>query len=411
MTGWWKRFDWLSLAVTLALIGIGTVAIRSAGCARAEVIFHGMWVNNLVTAGVGLVLYFVIAAFDYRKGFGLVVVPAYLVSLVLLVTVLLVGSEQFGGKRWLWFFQPSEVSKLCVISLVAVLFGDGASRLARLRSTFWGFLLAAVLVGVPAVLILAEPDLGTTLTLLPAVLVMLLVGGVWRRGLVTLVIAGAIAALVLLGAAYEAYRPGVSAERRERILKYIPLKSHQLKRVQVFLFPEQDQLGAGYNLREAKIAIGSGMLFGKGLFHGTQSQLNFLPENHTDFIFAVVGETHHLKYLPQAISMNDFIFCVYAEETGFVGTLVLLTLFGVLLVSGCWTAFRASDGVGRLLALGVTTLVFAHVYVNIAMSIGIVPITGLPLPFISSGRTFLIVVLCGLGLIQSVNVHREENKK
>ena len=390
MTGWWKRFDWLSLAVTLALIGIGTVAIRSAGCARAEVIFHGMWVNNLVTAGVGLVLYFVIAAFDYRKGFGLVVVPAYLVSLVLLVTVLLVGSEQFGGKRWLWFFQPSEVSKLCVISLVAVLFGDGASRLARLRSTFWGFLLAAVLVGVPAVLILAEPDLGTTLTLLPAVLVMLLVGGVWRRGLVTLVIAGAIAALVLLGAAYEAYRPGVSAERRERILKYIPLKSHQLKRVQVFLFPEQDQLGAGYNLREAKIAIGSGGFAGKGIGR---------------------GETHHLKYLPQAISMNDFIFCVYAEETGFVGTLVLLTLFGVLLVSGCWSAFRASDGVGRLLALGVTTLIFAHVYVNIAMSIGIVPITGLPLPFISSGRTFLIVVLCGLGLIQSVNVHREENKK
>ena len=141
MTGWWKRFDWLSLAVTLALIGIGTVAIRSAGCARAEVIFHGMWVNNLVTAGVGLVLYFVIAAFDYRKGLGLVAVPAYLVSLVLLVTVLLVGSEQFGGKRWLWFFQPSEVSKLCVISLVAVLFGDDASRLARLRSTFWGFLL------------------------------------------------------------------------------------------------------------------------------------------------------------------------------------------------------------------------------------------------------------------------------
>ena len=112
MTGWWKRFDWLSLAVTLALIGIGTVAIRSAGCARAEVIFHGMWVNNLITAGVGLVLYFVIAAFDYRKGFGLVVVPAYLVSLVLLVTVLLVGSEQFGGKRWLWFFQRNRTGNV-----------------------------------------------------------------------------------------------------------------------------------------------------------------------------------------------------------------------------------------------------------------------------------------------------------
>ena len=390
MRSWWKRFDWLSLAVTLALIGIGTVAIRSAGCARTELVFHGMWINNLVTAGVGLVLYGLIAAFDYRKVLGLAAVPAYFVALLLLVTVLLVGSEQFGGKRWLWFFQPSEVSKLCVISLTAVLFGGGVPWLVRLRSTFWGFLLAAVLVGVPSVLILAEPDLGTTLTLLPAVLVMLLAAGVWRRGLATLVIAGAIAGLVLLGAAYEAYRPGVPPERRERILGYVPLKSHQLKRVQVFLFPEQDQLGAGYNLREAKIAIGSGGFSGKGIGR---------------------GETHHLKYLPQAIAMNDFIFCVYAEETGFVGTLVLLALFGVLLVSGCRTAFLASDGVGGLLALGVTALVFAHVYVNIAMSIGVVPITGLPLPFISSGRTFLIVVLCGLGLIQSVNVHREENEK
>ena len=173
-------------------------------------------------------------------------------------------------------------------------------------------------------------------------------------------------------------------------MRCVPLRDHQVRRVRAFLFPEEDGQGAGYNLRQAKISIGSGGFSGKGIGK---------------------GETNHLKYLPPAISMNDFIFCVYAEETGFVGSLALLGLFGVLLVSGCWTAFRAGDGVGRLLALGVTTLVFAHVYVNIAMSIGIVPITGLPLPFISSGRTFLIVVLCGLGLIQSVNVHREEQEK
>ena len=120
------------------------------------------------------------------------------------------------------------------------------------------------------------------------------------------------------------------------------------------------------------------------------------------------GETNHLKYLPQAISMNDFIFCVYAEEMGFVGSLALLFLFGCLLVPCCWVAFVSTDGRGRLLTIGVSTLVFAHVYINIAMSIGLVPITGLPLPFISSGRTFLLTVMAGLGLVQSVSMHREE---
>jgi len=163
-----------------------------------------------------------------------------------------------------------------------------------------------------------------------------------------------------------------------------------VKRIRVFLFPEEDALGAGYNLRQAQISIGSGGLTGKGIGR---------------------GETNHLKYLPQAISMNDFIFCVYAEETGYVGTLVLLSLFGLLLSGCCRVAFLAADGCGRLIALGVATLVFMHVYVNIAMSVGLVPITGLPLPFISSGRTFLITVMSGLGLVQSVSIHKKEEKE
>ena len=243
-----------------------------------------------------------------------------------------------------------------------------------------------MLVGIPAALILAEPDLGTALTLVPAVLVMLLAAGVWRCGLVTAVAAGAVVAFAVLGAVYEAEKPGVAPERREAILKFVPLKPHQLKRVKVFLFPESDIAGAGYNLRQAKISIGSGGFSGKGIGK---------------------GETNHLKYLPQAISMNDFIFCVWAEETGFVGSVALLALFGILLLAGCRIAYVAQDGRGRLFALGFSTLIFAHVYVNIAMSIGLVPITGLPLPFISSGRTFLVTVLCGLGIMQSISIHRE----
>lgn len=378
-----RRFDWLLFAAMLALVAVGTVTIYSAGHARAAAFFHGVWRSNLATAGFGLVLYFALAAFDYRKYLDFLSVPAYALSLVCLVAVLLVGEEVYGGKRWLWFFQPSEISKLGVITLLASLLGG---RWFTWLDGFRGFLLTGALIGVPALLILAEPDLGTTLTLVPATVVILFVAGVWRKGLVTLLAVGGLAAVAVLGAVYEAEKPGVLPERRAQILRYVPLKPHQVKRVRVFLFPEEDLRGAGWNLRQAKLSIGSGGYAGKGIGK---------------------GELNHLKYLPPSISMNDFIFCVYAEETGFVGSVVLLTLFGLLLVSGCRVAAVATDERGRLLALGFSTLVFAHVYVNIAMSIGLVPITGLPLPFVSSGRTFLLTVMCGLGLIQSVSLHRE----
>ena len=379
-----RGFDWAAFAVMLVLIAIGTVAIWSAGNARVETAFHGMWIRNLLTALFGLGLYFALSLLDYRRWIGIAALPAYVLSIVLLVAVLVFGSEQFGGKRWLWFFQPSEVSKLAVIVLMSSFFGSGADG----RTGFRGFVLAAVFLALPTLLILAEPDLGTALTLVPAVLVMLFIAGVWRRGFLAIVVIGGLAALALLGAIHEAEKPGVSSERRARIMRCVPLRDHQVRRIRTFLFPESDTQGAGYTLRQAKISIGSGGMTGKGIGK---------------------GETNHLKYLPPAISINDFIFCVYAEETGFVGSVVLLGLFGILLVSCCRTAFVSADGCGRLLALGAATLMFAHVYVNIAMSIGLVPITGLPLPFISSGRTFLIVVMCALGLVQSVSIHGKES--
>ena len=379
------NFDWFGFVAMLALIAIGTVAIWSAGNARAEAAFHGMWLRNLLTAVFGLGLYFALSVLDYRRWIALAAPPVYILSVGLLVAVLVFGSEQFGGKRWLWFFQPSEVAKLAVLVLIASFFGSGRGG----RMGFRGFVLASVFLAVPTLLILAEPDLGTALTLVPAVLVILFVAGVWRRGFLALAAIGGIAALAIFGAVYEAEKPGVSPERRARIMRCVPLRDHQVRRIRTFLFPESDTQGAGYNLRQAKISIGSGGLTGKGIGK---------------------GETNHLKYLPPAVSMNDFIFCVYAEETGFVGSVVLLGLFGVLLVSCCRTAFVSADGCGRLLALGTATLLFAHVYVNIAMSIGLVPITGLPLPFISSGRTFLIVVMCALGLVQSVSIHGKEVK-
>ena len=380
-----KKFNWVMFAAMLALVAIGTVAIKSAGGARAEALFHGMWIGNLSAAGVGLVLYLAIAFTDYRKYLDMAAWPLYAAAIVMLVAVLLLGSTVYGGRRWLWFFQPSEVSKLCVIILLASLLGGEGSRFARFKNSFWGFLSVGGLIALPCLLILAEPDLGTTLTLVPATLLMMFVARVWRKGLLAMSVALFVVAAAILGAVYEAERPGAPADRREMILKALPLRGHQVKRIKVFLFPEEDVMGSGYNLRQAKISIGSGGYSGKGIGK---------------------GESNLLKYLPPAISMNDFIFCVYAEETGFVGSMVLLSLFAALLLPCCWIAFRTTDGRGRLLALGVSTLVFAHMYVNIAMSIGLLPITGLPLPFISAGKTFLVVVMCGLGLVQSVSVHR-----
>ena len=154
------RFDWLMLAVMLALVSAGTVAIWSAGSARAETVFHGMWVNNLVTAAVGLTLYFAIAAVDYRRTLDFLALPGYVVAIACLVAVLVFGTSVYGGRRWLWFFQPSEISKLFVISLVAWLFGRRRIPLLNIQvAGFRAFLLLAVAVGIPVALILAEPDL------------------------------------------------------------------------------------------------------------------------------------------------------------------------------------------------------------------------------------------------------------
>ena len=374
------RLNWLMLFATVVLAAVGTVVVYSAGNARSESFFHGLWISHLTTAAVGMAIYMTLAFIDYRKLLAFASMPAYAAAVVMLIAVLIVGTDRFGGRRWLFFFQPSEISKLCVILFLAAI--------APKLKGFWGFCLAAAAVGVPLVLILLEPDLGTALTLVPACAVMLFVARVWRRGLVLAAGTGLLLATVILGVVGVAERPGVVSERRERIMRYVPLKSHQVKRIRTFLYPDEDRTGAGYTLRQAKIAIGSGGFSGKGIGK---------------------GESNHLRYLPPAISINDFIFCVYAEETGFVGSAVLLGLFALLLVPSGWIAYRCNDAGGRLLALGIPTLVFAHVFVNIGMSVGLVPITGVPLPFVSSGRTFLVTVMAGLGLIQSVSVYGKES--
>lgn len=373
------RMDWLLTTCILMLIVMGTVFIWSAGSARQSASLQSIWITHAYTAGFGLMLYFLFALIDYRKLLDWFATPVYAFALVLLVAVLIFGAKVYGGRRWLWFFQPSETSKLAVILFVAHVFGRFG------RENFKWFMAATVVLGAPALLILAEPDLGTALVLVPAVVVMLLAAHVWTKGLVTMLLAGLLAAGAVLGTVYVAEHQ-VDPDLKAKIYSYLPLRDHQLKRLRVFLFPDRDIQGAGYNLRQAQISIGSGSIWGKGLKKGSQKTLG---------------------YLPPSVSMNDFIFAVLAEESGFMGTLAMLVLFLGVLASGAKIAIKSDDDRGRLIAIGVSTLIFCHLYVNVAMSIGLMPITGLPLPFISAGRTFLVVLLMALGIVQSVNVHRK----
>ena len=383
------RFNWVSFIAMMGLIAVGAMALHSAGEAREAAVFADKWIDMLGTAAFGLVCYFALSYVNYRTVLTYFSAPAYLMALFFLVLVLIFGTGQFGGKRWLWFFQPSEVSKICVIAFLSALFGCAEEKFKG-HFGFSGFLLAALFAGLPAILILMEPDLGTTLTLVPAVVVILLASGVWRKGFIVLLAIGCVCMAAILAAVYEAEKPNVPYERREAILKYVPLRPHQVERVKTFLFPETDAMDSGYNLRQARMAIGAGGVMGKGFKK---------------------GDSVRRQLLPPMGCMNDFIFCIWAEEMGYLrGSLLLLGLFAALVFSVAWTAVISPDPAGRLLSLGVATLIFAHVYVNIGMCIGLVPITGLPLPFLSLGRTFLVVVMCALGLVQSVSLHREDKQ-
>ncbi len=380
-----RDFSFVSFFTMLVLVALGIIAIASAGGARGGA-FATMWQATLATSIFGLVLYFVLAFIDYRVILDFLALPAYIFALLALIAVLVFGSTIYGGRRWLWFFQPSEISKLCIILFIAQFFGRLGERFKG-QFGLRGFLVASVLAGVPCLLILMEPDLGTALTLVPALTIMLLTAGVWRKGILLMLIVGGLVSALILGSVYEAEKPGVPAQKREAILKYVPLKTHQVARIKTFLFPGEDPRGAGYNLAQAKISIGTGGFLGKGIGK---------------------GENNRLKNLPPSVSMNDFIFCVWAEETGFLGSLILLTLFMIVSLAGVVIAYRAVDLRGRLVAIGISSLIFVHVYINVGMAIGLVPITGLPLPFISSGRTFLVTVMCGLGIIQSISLHNNE---
>ncbi len=283
-------------------------------------------------------------------------------GVALLVAVLLIGEIGKGAQRWLDLgivrFQPSEMMKIAVPMMVAWHLSDAALPPSR-----WRLLFSALLIGLPVIMVVKQPDLGTAL----------LIGS---AGFFTLFLAG-LRWRLLLGIAL------IGAALVYPVWHYV-LHDYQRDRVHTFLNPERDPLGAGYHIIQSKIAVGSGGTYGKGWLNGTQSQLDFLPERHTDFIFAV-----------------------YAEEFGLIGALLLLAAYLFIVIRGMVIAMQAQDTYSRLLAGSLSLTFFVYVFVNIGMVIGLLPVVGLPLPLVSYGGTSMVTVLAGFGILMSIQTHRK----
>jgi rod shape determining protein RodA len=357
------NFDWGTLALSLAIVSLSIVLLYSATSERLEGP-SGMHLKQLVWAVIGLVSMFAVLCIDYQTlcRHAYVLYGALLVSLVI---VLLFGRVVNGSQRWLvlgpWHVQTSELAKPVLILVLARYFTEHTPA-GTASLTFRNLLLPVLLVGLPFGLIVKQPNLSTAMVLVVLLAVMALMIGLRGTTLITLLLLG----VGVLPLAWT-----------------LVLKDYQRERLLTLLNPQPDLLGAGYHSWQSKIAIGSGGLWGKGLLAGTQSRLSFLPERHTDFIFAVL-----------------------AEEVGFVGVVLLLSLFVCLLVHGFIIAYRSRDRLGALVATGVVTMLAVQIFLNIGMTIGLVPIIGLPLPLMSYGGSSLVMTFLCLGLLMNVRMRR-----
>lgn len=367
-----RRFDWVLFGTILLLLTLSILFIYSADY-RSEGASRGMWALQMRWVAIGLVSYFVAAIFDYRKlkdaHWWIYAGALFALGLVFLFP------EQNNAHRWIplpgFNFQPSEVAKLAVVITLSAYLSSPDTDVDEMST----FIKAFVLLGIPFLLIVIEPDLGTSMVLIPLTLALLFCAGAPVRPMAILVGAG-VGAVVLLGF----------------WLYFLPdtcpfLTEYQKSRVLVYLGVNDDPLGAGWNKLQSQIAVGSGGLFGKGYLKGTQNILGFLP---------------------RTVAPTDFIYSVVAEETGFAGSSVLLVLYTTVTVCCIRAAVLAQDFFGRLLAMGIGVLLFTHVFINIAMTVGIMPITGLPLPLMSYGGSFMVSTMGALGLVQSVYLRRRK---
>jgi len=355
------QIDWLLIATIASLSTFGIFMIYSAIHTNDSLLASALHWKQALWSSIGLLLLALILIFDYHH-FSRLAYVFFIFVVTLLIFVFWAGLVVYGAKRWLVLgpirVQPSELAKLAVILVLSRHFGTReSSNSLRFRDLIIPFLLVIIPVG----LVAKQPDLGTSLTILMIATVMVLIVGVEKR------------VLAYIALACIATMP----------LSWLFLKDYQKRRILTVLNPEADLLGAGYQSMQSKIAVGSGEFWGKGLLQGTQSRLHFLPEKHTDFIFSVLS-----------------------EELGFVGSAILLILF-LILIQRCFRIARnAVDCEGALIAIGVGTSFFFHTIFNIGMTLGIFPIVGIPLPFVSYGGSASLTAFIASGLVLSVCIRR-----
>lgn len=356
----------LLIATLISIIGI--LSIYSSTHQKEGKIWELVYIRQIFWVILGIVLYLFVSNFNYRRLWD---ITYFLYALVvfLLILVFILGTVRLGAQRWLkivWFnFQPSEIAKLVTVIFLARYFSqksaDDISLVARkfkaLRAIFLPFLSVAI----PAGLIMGQPDLGSASIILFIFIVMLYLSGVRARFIIIFLL------IVIMSMP----------------VSWQFLRGYQKERLLVFLDPNIDPLGAGYTVIQSKIAIGSGGIKGKGLLKGSQSQLQFLPESHTDFIFAT-----------------------FAEEWGLLGSIFLLFLYYLLIKQGFRIALRTSDHFARLLAFGISLMICIQVFINIAMTLGLAPVVGLPLPLMSYGGSSMSVTFIALGILASIYKRR-----
>jgi len=353
--------DWTLLLAVLLLVAVGCLMIYSF--TRAEQGARKLMLQ-LVWLALGLVILASVTVVDYNRLVNLAV-PFLGFCGFLLIVVLFTGHLVKGAERWIPLgplnIQPSELLKL---ALILFLGGFLASREEEAHD-FGLVLTSLAYVGAPTVLVLAQPDLGTPVLIFLVWLAMLFVAGarVLQLGAI------AFAFLMLFTAAW-----GLNI-----------IRPHQKQRLTAFINPDADPHGQGWQLRQSLIAVGSGHLLGQGVFKGTQSRLQFVPDQETDFIFTVIG-----------------------EELGFVGSVAVLALFGLVLYRAVSIAAEAKDTSGRLIASGVAAMLLVHILVNVGMALGMMPVKGMPLPFVSYGGSNMLTMMAAAGLLQSVYIHRQK---
>lgn len=356
-----SHFDWPLFLLCLALVAVSVMTIYSANFDLNTGHAGALPARQITWFGLGLIAMFVAISFDYHY-IDRLAYPFYGMMLVLLILVMVIGHSGGGSQRWinLGFFrlQPSEPAKLAIVLVMAKYFQpDESARGYYLRDLWVPFLIVAPLV----VLTLVQPDLGTAIILGIVFMSMILMGGLRIRSFGCLVGTG----LAFLPVFWHFLRP------------------YQQNRILTFLDPNRDPLGAGYHVIQSQIAIGSGRVFGKGFLHGTQNRLDFLPAQHTDFIFAV-----------------------FSEEWGFLGCAVLLLLYLILIAYCIRLVQRAKDRFGALLVFGMVAIIFWHVVINVAMVSGLMPVVGVPLPMVSYGGSALASLMFAVGVIMNVSMRR-----